>query len=155
MRAISEFDRYQSTNSYKTIFRQLEAPSAESLLGTHRGMVIGRKAQRAIARPSLFLTRLGGWWGKQFETTDQGINLVQRRGRTHTTLPMLLEERRSLLDGKPTLVLVYPPASPWPWPWLIDELRHVDGNTCLGMTIFVPLKLVTFAFALDRVESAP
>ena len=103
----------------------------------------------------MFLTRLGGWWGKQFETTDQGINIVRRRGQLRTTLPMLLEERTSLLDGQPTLVIVYPPASPLPWPWLIDELRRVDEQTCLGMTVFTPLKLVTFVFYLVSIDGNP
>lgn len=150
-----QLDREQAIRNYRLVYEQLTPPSAESLLGTHRGMILGRKLHRFISRPSLFLTRLGGWWGKQFETTDQGINIVQRRGRWRTTLPMLLEERLSLLDGKPSLVIVYPPASPWPWPWLIDELRRVDDATCLGLTVFTPLKLVTFAFALDRVASSP
>jgi hypothetical protein len=152
---MKQFDRDQTVRRYKTFYGQLTPPSAESLLGTHKGEIIGRKMQRALGRPSLFFMQLGGWWGKQFDTPEQGINIVQRRGQFRPKLPMLLEERPSLIDGKPSLVIVYPPASPFLWPWIVDEVRRIDDSTCLGMTVFTPFKLVTTIFALDAVDNNP
>lgn len=151
-----QFDRTQSIQALKALYRRLIPPSAESLLGVHRGSIIGPNAMRALSRPSLVLSRLGGWWGKRFDTPEQGLNIVQRRGRFRTKLPMLLEERPSLIDGLPSLVIVYPPASPWPWPWIVDEVRRVDERTCLGITVAEkPVTLTLFAFALDASEIDP
>ena len=93
----AQINRFLSHRNYKTIYGHLTPPSAESLLGTHKGEIIGRKMQRTLGRPSLAFMQLGGWWGKQFDTPEQGINIVQKRGQFRPKLPMLLEERPSLI----------------------------------------------------------
>ena len=43
-----QLDREQAIRNYRLVYEQL-TPSAESLLGTHRGMIIGRKLHWLIS----------------------------------------------------------------------------------------------------------
>jgi hypothetical protein len=60
----------------------------------------------------------------------------------------------SLLDGTPTVALHYPPGSPLPWPWIIDEVRRLDEKTLLCMTLvnLSWLPRVPFPFLLHCME---
>ena len=76
----------------------------------------------------------------------RGLNLVQRGGAEQKIMPVVLEERPSLVDAQPTLTVVYPPGSRWPWPTIVDELRWLQEDTLLGLTIVTRLGLHRFAF---------
>lgn len=39
------------------------------------------------------------------------------------------------MDVKPGLTVQYAPECPFPWPFVIDELRCLDENCLLGLTI--------------------
>jgi hypothetical protein len=63
---------------------------------------------------------------------------------------------RSRLDGRDGVELVYLPEdgrpAPLPWRWVRDELRAVDADTILGMTVVdLPLlRRFAFPFLLRR-----
>lgn len=139
-----------SFGALKRHFATLAAPDSAEMAGTHRGTIIGAPWQRVLARPALVLCRLSGWWGKWFADDARGENLVARGSTLQRRLPMVLEQRPSLVDGRPVLAIVYPPDSYWPWPLIVDELRRVDATTCLGLTVVKPLRLATLAFVIHR-----
>lgn len=120
--------------------------------GIYQSAFVGPWWLRAIAGPGLYPLGLGGWWGKQFDGHDQGSNIVRRRGRLTTRLPVTLAEAPSLIDGRPCLAVLYPSESPFPWPWVVDELRRVDDRRLLGMTLVTrsPLNKLALPFLLSH-----
>ena len=56
-------------------------------------------------------------------------------GSLLSRLPMRVSEEPSWLDGGAARALRYDLSSPWPWPRVRDELRAINGDTWLGMTI--------------------
>jgi hypothetical protein len=137
-----------SLPALKRTFAVLQPPVPASLTGTHRGQILGPPWQRALAGPLLTVCRLRGWWGKWFSAENHGQNLLLRHGVLQRQLPMFLDQRPSLIDGQPVTAVVYPPDAYWPWPLIVDELRRLDAHTCLGLTVFKPLRRASFAFLL-------
>jgi hypothetical protein len=43
------------------------------------------------------------------------------------------------MDGRPALVVSYPPDARFPWPRVRDEFRPFGPRTLLGMTFGIPL----------------
>jgi hypothetical protein len=120
--------------------------------GIYQAVFVGPWWLRTIAGPGLYPLGLGGWWGKQFDGSGQGTNIVRRDGRLSPKLPVALAERSSLIDGRPCLAVIYPPESPFPWPWVVDELRSLDDERLLGMTLVArrPLYKIALPFQLTR-----
>lgn len=137
--------------AFRQLFMTLEDVAVTAVNGRHRSAFVGPRWVRTLAPPSLTVAGLGGWCGKVFRGAD-GMNLVRRQGRIHEIMPVSLETRPSLIDGRPTLVVAYPAESRWPWPHIVDELRRLDETTLLGMTMAQPLRLhrVAFPFLLRR-----
>jgi hypothetical protein len=52
----------------------------------------------------------------------------------------------SLIDGMPGITLGYPKGSPFPWPWIVDEVRRLDEQTLLCMTLVKSRGLRKLAF---------
>jgi len=120
--------------------------------GAYQAAFTGPWWLRTIAGPGLYPIGLGGWWGKQFDGHGQGSNIVRHGGKLTTKMPVRLAEEPSLIDGEPCLVVLYPPESPFPWPWVIDELRLLDDNRLLGMTLVTrpPLNKIALPFLLTH-----
>lgn len=59
---------------------------------------------------------------------------------------------KSQLDGREGAGLRYDADSPMPWRWVTDELRVIDKDTILGMTVldFPLLRRIGFPFLLIR-----
>lgn len=130
-----------SLASFRTLYSSLEPPTFTSVHGVYQSAFVGPWWLRTIAGPGLYPLGLGGWWGKQFDGHGQGSNIVRRRGRLSTTMPITLVEAPSLIDGRPCLAVRYPSESPFPWPRVIDELRRIDDRRLLGMTLIARPKL--------------
>jgi len=141
---------HQSLASFGSLFASLPAPTAASLAGTHRSEFVGPWWLRQVAGPGLVPLGLGGWWGKQFDAQGDGLNIVRRRGQLTTIMPVKLVELNSLIDGRTGLTVSYPRDSRLPWPWVVDELRRIDENCLLGMTLIVkrPLSRIALPFLL-------
>jgi len=136
-------------------FSSLEAPQAETLQGLYKGSFVGPGWLRGLAGPMLAITRMGKWLGKDIDAEGRAINLVQTREGMVQKFPMRLVEQDSLIDGKPGLALRYEASNPFPWPWIIDELRSIQPDLVLGMTItrIGPLVRLPLPFVLQPRES--
>ncbi|MBP8055712.1 MAG: hypothetical protein KA314_07700 [Chloroflexi bacterium] len=141
-----------SLPAFRRLFRTLSAPLLESLCGEFHSEIVGPAWMRWIAPPALVMGGLGGWRGKLFDDTGQGVNLVNRRGQMKQVLPMQLARQASLIDQQPVIAVTYAASAPPPWPWIIDELRQLNAQTVLGMTVATRLGLhrVAFPFLLHK-----
>lgn len=141
---------------FPALFASLPVPVAQSLTGVYRAAFVGPAWLRAAAAPALAITGLGGWWGKQFFEDGAAVNLVWRAGALRPIFPMRLSAERSFIDQKDGLALRYQPGSPFPWMFIVDELRRLDSNTLLGMTLADArgLRGLAFPFILQK-ENQP
>ena len=124
------------------------------LQGIYRASFVGPGWLRATAGPAIAIGGLGGWWGKRFKEDGRATNLVRRGGKLESRLPMRLIATTSVLDGRPTLALIYSAENPFPWPYVVDELRALDPVTFLGMMHINagPLRKIAFPFLLEYQE---
>ena len=136
----------RSLSSFPALFATLAVPAVSALDGRYRGHFVGPGWVRALAGPALVLGGLPGWWGKWFDGEGEGTNLLERGSRLDRAVPIHLEPRRSLIDGSPCVAVVYPASSPWPLRWLVDELRLLDDEVLLGMTMLTRFGLQRFRF---------
>jgi hypothetical protein len=120
---------------FKPLFCSLPPPAIQSVQGVYRGQFTGPAWLRMSAAPSLSLAGLGGWWGKILPGDGTGHNLVLRQGKLYCLFTIRLVIIPSLVDGQPGLTVQYTPQCPFPWPYVIDELRLLDEQTLLGLTI--------------------
>lgn len=144
---------------YRERFAALPAPSLDSLAGRYEGEFVGPLWLRLGAKPLLALLGMPGWWGKALTADGRGLNLVKRgRGRASLpvpSVPLVLREGPSRVDGHWGVQAEYPPEAAWHWRLFVDELRWTDGRTLLAQThLKLPLlQRVTFPFLLHRLES--
>ena len=141
--------------SFRKLFLTLPLPEDGGLTGIFRAEFVGPSWLRATAPPALALGGLGGWWGKQFDGAGRGMNIVRRDGALSHTMPVALSVADSLVDRRPCLKVTYPTGSPIPWPLVVDELRFLDDDTLLGLTILNagPLRRVAFPFLLHHLTN--
>jgi len=119
----------------RALFAALPVPDHTSVRGTYRAAFVGPLWWRIAAVPTLTITGLGGWWGKEFHADGSAINIVLRAGDFSTRFPMKLVAAPSMIDGKGGLALHYQKGNPFPWMHIVDEIRRIDEKTLLGMTI--------------------
>ncbi len=138
--------------SFRKLFLTLPPPEDGGLAGIFRAEFVGPGWLRTTAPVALGLSGLGGGWGKQFDGSGRGINIVHRAGSLAHALPVAMTVADSLVDRRPCLKVTYPAGSPVPWPWVMDELRFLDDDTLLGLTIVNarPLRRVAFPFLLHH-----
>ena len=141
-----------SLASFRTLFSSLPPPALNTVEGIYQAAFAGPWWLRTIAGPGLYPLGLGGWWGKRLDGQGQSSNIVHRGGRLSPKMPVSLVECSSMIDGRPCLAVIYPPESPFPWPWVVDELRSLDDERLLGMTLVTwrPLKRLALPFLLSR-----
>ena len=137
-------------NTFRPLFGGLISPQPAELNGIFLSRLVGPAWLRTAAPSALALGGLGGWLGKEFLLGEQGLNLVQRRGTQKRIFPFLLDYRPSRLDGKPAAVVCYVRPSPFPWGLIIDELRWLDEQTLLGMTLLKFGPHLAVPFVLQR-----
>lgn len=143
---------HESLSGLRRLFTSLLAPA--TLTGVYRAEFVGPGWLRVLAPPSLALGGLAGWWGKGFDGQGGAVNIVVREGTQRRVLPMMVARVPSLIDGMPGLTLSYPKGSPFPWFWVVDELRRLDEQTFLCMTVMKPrrLRALAFSFVLHAVS---
>jgi hypothetical protein len=122
--------------------------------GLHRGIFVGPAWLLPLWPPTLAITGLGGWWGKEIDQAGEAVNIVLRKGNFRRIFPMVPVAQDSYLDGKSGLALHYQPENPFPWPKIVDELRRIDADHILGMTLVEIglLRRLGFPFVLQRRE---
>jgi hypothetical protein len=124
--------------SLGALYRQFRSlPSATGLdrQGFYRGYFVGPWWMRVQAPAFVFLTGLPGWLGKKFLNPDLAANVVMRGGQIAEGPRMRWVELTSTFDRRPGVGLRYESEAPMPWRWITDELRQVDPNTFLGMSV--------------------
>jgi hypothetical protein len=147
---------HASMAQLKALFSSLEAPAAPMRRGFFRGRFIGPPWLRLLGGPSVELSGLPGWQGKKFLSADDATNVLKRGDRLNEALAMRVVHGTSQVDGRAGVALHYVPQggnpAPFPWRWVRDELRAVDADTLLGMTVAdLPiLRSVAFPFLLER-----
>ena len=135
-------------------FSSLATPRADALQGLYKGTFVGPAWLQRLAGSLLVITRMGKWLGKDIDAGGRAINLVRTKEGIVQKLPMRLMEQDSLIDGKPGLALRYEASNPFPWPWIVDELRSIQHDLVLGMTItqIGPLVRLPLPFVLQPRE---
>jgi hypothetical protein len=133
-------------------------PTLQHLAGRHRATRCGPLWMRGPAPLFLAATGMPGWWGKQFAapapgaTTIDGHNLVRRDGDVVPSLPMSARLGASRVDGRPALLLTYPPDARRPWRHVTDEVRPTEHDVLLGLSFdILPQVPVAVPFLLTRV----
>ena len=124
-----------SLKQFRKLFISLPVPEIDSVRGIYRGAFVGPGWLRTSSGPTLSLSGLGGWWGKEFSADGTAINIIFHAGKFSTRFPMKLVNARSFIDGRDGLALHYQAGNPFPWMYIVDELRRIDGTTLLGMTL--------------------
>lgn len=129
-----------SIGGLRRLFRAGATPALADLVGRHEAQFVGPWWLRLAAPPGVALLGLRAWFGKEFAAPDEdstalaGVNLLRRGGALVPTLPMRARLVPSRVDGRPALVVSYPPGARWPWPRVVDELRPVADGTMVGLT---------------------
>lgn len=138
---------------FKTFFTSLPPPDIDSLRGAYQAQFIGPAWLRQTARPGLALVGLAGWWGKEF-FADHIENLMHRDGKFSYQWNLHARSIESLIDGKHGVTLFYDQPVPFPWSLIIDEVRRIDQDTLLGMTLVNTRRrpMIPFPFLLCRNE---
>lgn len=140
---------------FPRLFATLAIPAIDHLSGRYSGQFTGPLWVRLAAGPVLWLGGLPGWWGKEIAGDGHGANLRRRGGSITPSVPVRLEKRPSLIDGKVGVSLLYPPRARLPLPWVMDELRWLDEaqTILLGMTVLARLGLqrLPVPFLLHRI----
>lgn len=127
---------------WRALFARLPIPERETLPGRYRGELLGPAALRLAGRALLAVLGMPGWWGKDFAAgAHGGVNLVEREGGLRPSVPLLLREGPSVVDGRQGVQVEYPREAGWQWRRFVDELRWLDGRTLLVVT-HVKLPLV-------------
>lgn len=146
----------KSIGAFPALFRSLPVVPVESLQGLYSGQLTGPLWLRLFSGPLLGLLGLPRWWGKLVAGPGVGFNLARHGQAIASTVPFTLERRPSLIDGQLGVTLVYAEAARLPLPWLVDELRPLDENTLLGMSMFARLGLhrLPVPFLLHRLGPA-
>ncbi|KRW61866.1 hypothetical protein [Pseudomonas sp. TTU2014-080ASC] len=141
-----------SLGEIKTVFNELEPVPAGARQGFFRASFVGPWWLRASAGPGLVLGGLPGWQGKRFIDANTATNVLQRRHGVEEKLRMSCQESVSAVDGRMGVALIYGADAPLPWRWIRDELRMLDDNTWLAMTVVdVPiLRGLALPFVLQR-----
>jgi hypothetical protein len=121
--------------AFARLFADLPAPAQAFTKGTWQAAFVGPAWLRWMAPRGLVLLHFAGWWGKEFSGDGTGFNYFKRAGEMQQAFPMQVTESTSLIDGKPCLVVQYGMQALFPWRFIVDELRQLDENLLLGMTI--------------------
>lgn len=139
-------------HSLQTLFDSLRVPPASVCTGDFRADFIGPAWLRHSAPAAVAAGGLRGWQGKRFVTAGQAVNRVRRAGSEALVLPMQTAVRPSLRDGTPVLALTYGDEAPLPWRKVCDELRLLDEEHLLAMTVIdLPgLRRLGLPFLLTR-----
>jgi hypothetical protein len=112
-------------------FRHLQAVDEKSAAGAYRTIILGSPLAKLASKVILPLIGFRNWKGKRLLGNGKGINIFKRDGQYVDDILMLTAVGESWLDGKPALILTYPPGAPFFTRYLRDELRQLDDNTLI------------------------
>ena len=137
---------------FRNLFASLDVPDVNHLAGKYKGTFVGPAWVRWLVKPLLWITGLGGWWGKDVDASGKAINIVLRKGKFPTHFPMEFIREKSQIDGTLGMTLYYQKGNPFPWMFIVDEMRQLDEITLLGMShLNIPgLRWFALPFVLQK-----
>lgn len=141
-----------SLKDIRKVFNQLPLASEQYRSGFFQASFIGPWWLRLSAKPSISLSGLSGWLGKKFINSNTATNILKNKSGLIEKFQMSCQTGNSLVDGKTCIYLDYGKTAPIPWRWIKDEMRVLDDQTLLCMTIIdLPLlRKFSFPFLLRR-----
>ena len=142
----------ESLGTIRKVFISLPSAHCQIQAGFYRAFFIGPWWLRLTAMPSIALSGLKGWQGKKFFDQYQATNIVLTKEGLIEKLTMTCKVGTSLVDGEEGVALHYGLEAPVPWRWIKDEIRILDDQTFLCMTVIdLPLlRKLSFPFILRR-----
>ena len=135
----------QSLGWYRAKFNTLDSPTIAEMNGRFHSEFVGPGLLSTFEPYGLAILMGGIWQGKIFDGNGHGMNIVRRKGVSHETMPVVLKKEVSLLNGRSGLNITYPSGSRFPWPWVVDEIRWLNEDTLLGMTLVTKAGLYRLA----------
>ncbi|MGH2959427.1 MAG: hypothetical protein ACRDKE_07460, partial [Solirubrobacterales bacterium] len=122
-------------------FKTLEPASRSvELVGALRAQYVGPAPIRFFAPAFMRVLRFGGWYGKRFRLGAQselvGINRFRDGTESNDSVPMRAVIGPSVTDNRPAFVVTYPAGTRFPWGYARDEIRALDEQRFLGITVF-------------------
>ena len=141
-----------SFSKIREVYQSLNTVEAEARHGFYRVSFIGPWWLRKTAAPGLSLSGFSGWQGKKFLTSETATNILQSKQGITEKFIMQCTQVKSAVDGRISVALSYDEHAPLPWRWVTDELRQLDENTWLCMTVVnLPiLKYFPLPFLLEK-----
>ena len=123
-------------------FQEAQTPTLEQLVGLRQSEFAGPLYLRALGPVAMATTGMPSWFGKRFRASDidelEGENILRRGGALVGSIPMRARLEPATCDGRPALVVRYPPGARWPWRRVRDELRPLSDGRLLGLTYGLP-----------------
>ena len=138
----------------RALFEGLETMEIGQLEGTYEARLLGPLLVRDVAPFGMAAAGLRGWWGKAFDGSGRGDNIVRRGQRFERTLPMKVVTGSSLVDGRSTIRIEYGGDAPLPWRKVVDEPRILEPGRllCMAVVRLPGLSKVPAPFLLERNE---
>src|SRR5512132_248541 len=108
-----------SVRELQQAFREAPEPELGALVGLHEAEYAGPAWMRLAGPLAMRLTKMPGWWGKAFRAPVEGAdelegeNVLRRGGHLESSIPMRARVAPSRVDGRPALVVSYPPDAPY------------------------------------------
>lgn len=124
-----------SFSALTRLFSALPAVDEDLAVGDYQAEFLGPWWFRNSAGIGVGLVGLPCWKGKQIQGKGRAVNLLGKIGALKPAVPMNVAVQVSRIDGNAALVLTYPSGSPFLLGYFIDELRHLDENTIMAITI--------------------
>lgn len=122
--------------SLRRAWRSLDLPDLRTLPGDWEAEFVA--PLRRVAPIGLGIFGLPRWYGKRLALEagrGRGTNLLRTPSGLQETLPMQVATGLSSIDDHPAVIVSYARGSRRPWPWVVDELRQLDADTLVGMTV--------------------
>ena len=121
----------QSRRKYSELPTPIRVP-----IGTFEVNWIGPNWFVRLAVLALGFAGFKNWWGKEFISDHQGMNLfIQNHSPSFLKkFPMDISISNSNIDSFECIKIKYPPNASFPWYIVIDEFRELDKDTLLGMS---------------------
>jgi len=142
----------QNIKYYVALFKTLECPEDSAINGDYAAEFIGPSWLRFIAPKLLPLGGLSGWYGKRLLDDGGAINLLGPQDQLTADITMVRSEQPSFFGTGNALCLTYDGRAPIGLRGLRDELRSLDEQTLLGLTVvdWPVLRKLPMPFLLRR-----
>ena len=142
-----------SLKALQRAYRDAPEPELADMVGDRVAELVGPAWMRAAGPTTMRVGRMAGWCGKRFEPDEDGDGILHGfnrvcpgqgghggvAGERQDSVPIVAQLGASRVDGRPAILVTYPPDAPFPWPRVTDEFRRFGEGTLLALTFGIPL----------------